>query len=116
MKTLYALLTLGAAFTINSAIAGESGSCCSATTAALSPRASASQTYIVAGKTDADFARADLGTGARAKASGGRTANFAGTVAKDVDLVRGSNNLGVAARAKATGNTGTAMIEIAPLK
>jgi hypothetical protein len=46
----------------------------------------------------------------------GRTANFAGTVAKDVDLVRGSNNLGVAARAKATGNTGTAMIEIAPLK
>ena len=117
MKTTIALLiVLGTAFTVGNTIAGDTASCCTAKTAALSPRAQANQTVVVAGNTDGDVVRTDLGTGARSKAFGGHTSNFARTSAKDVDLIRGRNNLGVAAREKATGATGSRTFQIAPLK
>lgn len=116
MKTTIALLiALGSAFAATNVTAGETASCCKDTRASLSPRAQANQTLTVEGKSDPNFTHADLGTGARAKASGGHTLNIAGTSAKDVDLAR-DRSLGVAAKAKATGNTGSAAIEITPLK
>ncbi len=112
MKTNLALfIALGTAFFAANVNAGED-SCCK-TAAALSPRAQANQTMI-AGKGDADLARADLGTGARAKASGGHS-YATGRSGKDINLTS-DRALGVAARAKATGNTGSATIELAPLK
>jgi hypothetical protein len=116
MKTTIALLiALGSMVTVTNALAGDKASCCNDTTVALSPRATANQTVVVSGKEDTALTRADLGTGARAKATGAHTANLAAGSARDVDLLRG-RELGAAAKAKATGNTGSATIEMAPLK
>ena len=116
MKTTIALLiALTSTLTATNVRAGDTASCCKNSAAALSPRAQANQTVVVAGKGDTEIARADLGTGARTKAFGGHAAIVAGTAAKDVDLVH-DRSLGVAAKAKATGNTGSATLELAPLK
>jgi hypothetical protein len=115
MKTTIALLfALGTTLAATNAMAGDTASCCADKATALSPRAQANQTVVVSGKADGDFARADLGTGARSKAFGGNTLNS--TSGKDTDAVRGRYGLGVAAKEKATGNTGSADIQIAPLK
>ena len=116
MKTTIALLTALAGFaTLTNVKAGDTASCCADKAAALSPRAQANQTVVVSGKADADFVRADLGFGARSKASGGYSGNLATAGAKDVDLTR-DRSLGAAAKAKATGTSGSATIQIAPLK
>ncbi len=114
--TLSILLALGGAFAVPNISAHETDSCCaSKTQALLSPRAQMNQT-VVAGKPDADLARTQLGSGARAKAFGGNTASIAGNAAKDADHLRGRYSLGVAAKEKATGTTAESAIQIAPLK
>lgn len=116
MKTTVSiLLALGAAFAMTTVTAGETGSCCAAKTAALSPRAQINQTSVVCGTAAGEAARADLGTGARAKAFGGGTANLAGTATKDVGPVPG-RDLGVAAKEKASGTIASPVTQIAPLK
>lgn len=116
MKAISILTILGISFTLANVSAGETHSCCKGSTAALSPRAQASQPAVVAGASAGETARAELGTAARAKASGGAGATVAATPAKDVNLAHRHNDLGAAAKAKSTGNTGSPAIQIAPLK
>src|ERR1051325_9724447 len=110
--TIALLMALGGLFTLTNTLAGDKASCCSDSTAALSPRAAANQTIIASGKEETTLARAALGAGARAKASAAHTAISAGGSTRDVDVLRG-RELGVAAKAKASGNTGSATIQIA---
>ena len=117
MKTTIALLfALGTTLAASTVSAGDKASCCTDQRVALSPRAQANQTFVVTGKTEGDLPRADLGTGARSKALGGNVLASKGASAKDTDFVHGRYGLGVAAKEKARGNTGSADIQIAPLK
>lgn len=115
MKTTIALLfAFGTTLAASNVTAGDKGSCCADERIALSPRAQANQAIVASGKADADLTRANLGTGARSKAFGGNTLSSA--PGKDTDSVRARYGLGVAAKEKATGNTGSAEIQVAPLK
>lgn len=116
MKTTIYLLALGAAFAISSNVRAGEDSCCAGKAAALSPRAQLNQTAVVCGKSEAGISRADLGTGARAKAGGLRSVASASTKSGDV-VVRANNDLGFGARLKATSETGSpAPVQVAPLK
>ena len=108
MKTKFLLVTatLAATALVNTAQADI----------ALSPRAQANQIRVVPAGGDLDLTRVALGAAARAKSSGDHSVAITGG-AKDQDLVRGLNSLGVAAKSKATGVSGAASnFQVAPLK
>lgn len=110
-STTKVLIAIGVAFTIgNHALAADQ--------VALSPRAQANQIRVVSGSGNENtvLAGRELGAAARAKASGQHPVTAATSVAKDIDLARGQNALGFAAKAKATGRTGGSDFQVAPLK
>ena len=115
-KTLTVLFGVGALLATANVRAEDTPGCCADKKVALSPRAQANQIQTVSGSTQNLVAGRDLGSGAKAKASGENSSGAARTAAKNMDFARGQNALGVAAKGKASGRTGGTEIQLAPLK
>ena len=115
-KTLTVLFGVGALLATANVRADDKLACCADKKVALSPRSQANQIQTVSGSTENLLAGRELGSGAKAKASGENSSVTVRTSAKDMDFARGQNALGVAAKGKASGRTGAAEIQLAPLK
>ena len=115
-KTLTVLFGVGVVLATANVRADDTPTCCAHKKVALSPRAQANQIQMVSGSTENLVAGRELGSGAKAKASGENSFVAAKTSAKDTDFARGRNALGVAAKQKASGRAGDAEIQLAPLK